>query len=285
MQRKYLYWSIIVLFTIFPIIIDFTLKEDLQRLSASIWSLYRIPTILIMILYPRWKVIFGTAIFYCFLKYTTYFTEEDSISLIEMVALIFNSLVNAAILLTVSYLRLRYIKLLKQMQKLIVIDSVTGLYNRRYFDLYMEKTIPFMKRIKRPLILLMLDIDHFKQVNDNNGHLCGDQALRHISEIIKRNVRNTDAYVRLGGEEFAIILPNTQLAEGQSIAERIRGAVERSNFTYKHIPVPITISIGVTLYCGENVDDFIEKADQALYRAKESGRNQVVCFDALQLAN
>ncbi|WHY94153.1 GGDEF domain-containing protein [Neobacillus cucumis] len=210
-------------------------------------------------MFPSWKIILRAAIFFYFLKYTAYFIEEGSINHIELVVFILNSVVNGAILLTVSFMRLKYLILLKQMQKLIVIDSVTGLYNRRYFDLYMEKTIPFMKRIKRPLILLMLDIDHFKQVNDNNGHLCGDQALRHISEIIKRNVRNTDAYVRLGGEEFAIILPNTQLAEGQSIAERIRGAVERSNFTYKHIPVPITISIGVTLYCGENVDDFIER--------------------------
>ena len=124
----------------------------------------------------------------------------------------------------------------------------------------------------------MIDIDCFKKVNDNYGHLCGDDALKHISEIIKRNVRNSDAYVRFGGEEFAIILPNTHLDEGRILAERIREAVEQSDFTYNNEHIHISISMGVSLYEGEKVEGFIEKADKALYRAKENGRNQVVVF-------
>ncbi|MEC1759869.1 GGDEF domain-containing protein [Schinkia azotoformans] len=276
MRRKGLLWSIIIIFTILPIIIDFNLKEELQRLSTFIWSLYLIPNILIMIIYPKWKVIIGTAIFYSAMKYIAFFIEKESISQLEMIALILESFVNGAILFTVSYFRLGYNKLLEHTQKLIIIDPLTGLYNRRYFDLYMEKTIPLSLRINSPLSLIMIDIDHFKRINDNYGHPCGDEALKHISEIIKANVRNSDAYVRLGGEEFAIILPNTHLDEGQILAERIRKAVEQSNFAHHNEQIPISISLGVSLYKGEEIEGFLEKVDKALYRAKENGRNQVV---------
>ena len=153
MRKKYLFWSIVVFFTIFPVIIDFNLKEELQRLSTFIWSLYLIPNILIIVIYPKWKVIFGTALFFSVLKYTAYFFEEDSINKIEMLALILESFVNGVILFTISYLQLRHNKLLKHIQKLSIIDSLTGLYNRRYFDLYMEKTIPLSQRINSPLTL------------------------------------------------------------------------------------------------------------------------------------
>ncbi|WP_284036459.1 GGDEF domain-containing protein [Neobacillus sp. 114] len=277
--RKKFVWFIIILFTILPIIIVLNLKEEMQRLSSFFWSLYLIPNILIMILYPKWKVIIGTALFYSILKYFTFFFEEESFSKIETAALILESFVNGAILFTVSYFALRHRKLLKHMQKLIIVDSLTGLYNRRYFDLYLEKTIPFCQRTNSPLTLIMVDIDHFKKVNDNYGHLCGDVALKHISEIIKRNVRSSDAYVRFGGEEFAIILPNTHLDEGKILAEQIRKAVEESNFIYHNEHIYISISLGVSLYEGEKVEGFIEKSDKALYSAKEHGRNQVVVFD------
>jgi diguanylate cyclase (GGDEF)-like protein len=277
-RKNYLLWSIVVFFTILPVIIHFNLKEELQRFSTFIWSLYLIPNIMIMILYPKWKVIAGTALFFSVFKYTAYFFEEDSISKIEVLALILESFVNGVLLFVISYLHLRHNKLLKQMQKLIIIDSLTGVYNRRYFNIYMEKTIALSQRINSPLTLIMIDIDYFKKINDNYGHLCGDEALKHISEIIRRNVRNSDAYVRFGGEEFVIILPNTHLDEGQILAERIREAVEQSEFTYNNEHIHISISMGISLYEGEKIEGFIEKADKALYRAKENGRNQVVVF-------
>jgi diguanylate cyclase (GGDEF)-like protein len=102
--------------------------------------------------------------------------------------------------------------------------------------------------------------------------------LKHISEIIKANVRNSDAYVRFGGEEFAIILSNTHLEEGKILAERICEAVEQSDFTYHNEHIHISISMGVSMYEREKVEGFIEKADKALYSAKENGRNQVMVF-------
>lgn len=280
MRQKYLLWSITLFFTIIPVIIENSLNAELQRLSTFIWSLYLIPNILIMIMYPKWKVIIGTAFFYSTLKYFTFLFGEDESNKVEQLLLILDSIVNLVILLTVSYFRLSYNTLLKQMQKLIIIDSLTGLYNRRYFDLFMEKTIPLSQRINSPLILIMLDIDYFKKINDNYGHLCGDEALKYISEIIRRNVRNSDAYVRYGGEEFAIILPNTNLDEGQSLAERIRKAVEQSDFTYNNEHISLSISMGLSLYNrdSDSVEGFIRKADKALYRAKENGRNQVMTF-------
>ncbi|MCH6266586.1 GGDEF domain-containing protein [Neobacillus citreus] len=277
-RRKKILWSIIIIFTILPIVIAFNLKEELQRLSSFFWSLFLIPNIVIMILYPKWKVIVGTALFFVFFKYATHFIEEQSFNNIETVALILESFVDAAILFTVSYFVLRHNKLLKHMEKLTIVDSLTGLYNRRYFDLSMEKTIPFSQRINCPLSLIMIDIDHFKNINDKYGHLCGDEALKHIADIIKRNVRTSDAYVRFGGEEFAIILPNTDLGECKILAEHLRKDVNQSDFTYHQAHIPISISLGISLFKGENVEGFIEKADKALYTAKENGRNQVVMF-------
>ncbi|MHA6261459.1 GGDEF domain-containing protein [Sporosarcina sp. CAU 1771] len=278
MRQKYILWSIIIIFTILPIRIDIVSRVQSHGLSSIAWSLYIVPTILIMIMYPRWKVIIGTAIFYSFLKYTAYFYNYDAISIPQTRALILESFVSFAILLTVSYLRIENNKLLKQQEKLIIIDALTGLCNRRYFDLYMEKVIPLSKRMNSPFSLIMIDVDRFKKVNDTYGHVCGDEALKHISNIIKHTARSSDAYVRFGGEEFAIVLPRTLVDEAQIIAERIREAVEHSDFIFHNKHIPLTISLGVAEYEGEQVEEFIEKSDKALYSAKVNGRNQVMVY-------
>jgi diguanylate cyclase (GGDEF)-like protein len=274
--RKFLFLSLIMIISVLPIIISLNLSEEMQRLSTFVWSIYLIPNILMLVKYPKWKVIIGTASFYSFLKYATHFSDEGLSDNIELTALILESFMNGAVLFTVAYFRIGRNKVLSEMQKLIIIDSLTGLYNRRYFDLYLEKTIPYSQKGNTPLLLIMLDIDYFKKVNDNHGHQGGDEALKQISEIIKNNVKQSDAYVRFGGEEFAIVLPNTDVTEGIRLAENIRKAVEQSSFTYKNKQISITISIGLSKYDGETAQEFIEKADKALYRAKKNGRNQVV---------
>ncbi|GHH99470.1 GGDEF domain-containing protein [Neobacillus kokaensis] len=275
-KQKYIYWIIMVIFSALPIMIDYSLKEKYERFSVFIWSLFLVPNILIIIMHPKWKIIIGSAAFFSFLKYSIVISDGVLNDNLERILLIAGSFVNGSILITVSYFRIRYNKVLEDFKRLAVIDTLTGLYNRRYFDLYMEKII--QKNIS-PLTLIMLDIDHFKLINDNNGHQCGDEALKHISEIIKSNVRSTDVYVRYGGEEFAIILPNTNLDEGRKLAESIRKSVVEEGFTYKGKHIHLSISIGAALYSGENVEDWIEQVDQALYKAKENGRNQVVIFE------
>ncbi|MCM3570449.1 GGDEF domain-containing protein [Neobacillus mesonae] len=277
-KRKYFLWFFIIVSTLFPILIDLSLPENYDRFSTFIWSFFLVPNILFLVLYPKWKYIIGSAAIFSFFKYVVEFSQGTPATSIESMMLISESVVNGAILFTVGYFRIRYNKVLGELRKMTTMDSLTGLYNRRYFDFYMEKIIPLSQRQQSPLTLIMVDIDHFKLVNDNYGHQCGDEALKHVAEVIKNNVRNSDAYVRFGGEEFALILPNTDLNEAVQIAERLRESVEQSDFVYNRRPIHITISMGMTLYRGEKLEEFIEKADQALYRAKENGRNRVISF-------
>jgi diguanylate cyclase (GGDEF)-like protein len=280
-KRKFYYWIIIVLCTFLPWVIESILQEEMDKLSMFLWSIYLIPNFLLMYMYPKWKVIFGSMLFYSFLKYSYEFYFEDVFSdRIETMALFLSSIVNGAILITVGYFNMRYHQLFTHVQKLSLVDPLTGLFNRRYFNLYLEKAILLCE--KDFLVLVMIDIDHFKNINDQYGHQCGDEALKHISDIIKNNIRNSDGYVRFGGEEFAIILPNTNLERGLAFAERIRAAVDQSTFTYKNNQIHFTISLGVSLYSGETEEEFIEKTDKALYQAKENGRNQVVAYHNIQ---
>ncbi|MFS0575413.1 GGDEF domain-containing protein [Sporosarcina sp. 179-K 3D1 HS] len=277
MKRKRFNYSLILifLFTVGLVIIDTILTEEASGHYPFIWSLSLIPIILITNKYPKWKVIIGSGIFYSILKYTTEFSQKINPDNSEISALILGSFINWSITLTFGYYIIKSYKLLLKVEELTITDSLTGIYNRRYLELFMEKTIPISKRTNSSLVFMLLDIDHFKKVNDDYGHQCGDEALKHTSSIINKNIRNSDAFVRFGGEEFAVILPNTDVAEALIIAERIREAVEKSEFIYKNERIHFTISIGVSFYNGGTVEEFIERSDIALYKAKENGRNQI----------
>ncbi|SDN26243.1 two-component system, cell cycle response regulator [Psychrobacillus sp. OK028] len=277
MNKKRFKYSfvLIFLFTVVLVFIDTILTEEASEHYPFIWSLSLIPIILIANMYPKWKVIIGSGIFYSFLKYTTEFSQQINPDNSEINALILGSLINWSIILTIGYFINKSYKLLLKVEELTITDPLTGIYNRRYLELFMEKSIPIYKRTNSSLVFMMLDIDHFKKVNDNYGHQCGDEALRHTSSIISNNVRNSDVFVRFGGEEFAVILPNTDVAEGLIIAERIRADVEKSEFIYKNERINFTISIGVSFYNGDSEEELITKSDNALYKAKEEGRNQI----------
>ncbi len=166
-----------------------------------------------------------------------------------------------------------------QLEQLAVTDYLTNLYNRRYFMQRGEEEFKRENRINQPLTLLMLDIDKFKHVNDAYGHAVGDQVLQQLATIFKSNLREIDILARLGGEEFAMLLPNTGLEEALLLAERVRQAVEstRINLLNGDVQLSVTISIGVTAYSEKmsTISDLLRKADKALYRAKHSGRNCV----------
>ncbi|MGJ9460005.1 GGDEF domain-containing protein [Oceanobacillus sp. CF4.6] len=264
MKRKGFYYLIIILFTFSPVVIDTILTDEANRHYPRTWNLFLIPTIMIVYMYPKWKVIIGASIFYTALKFTTEVTQRTSIETNLMIELIFGSMINWSVTVFVGYFIIKSSNLLKEVEELTITDALTGIYNRRYFDFFMEKTIPFSKKNNNPLIFLLLDIDHFKKVNDHYGHQCGDEALKHISNMIGSNVRNSDAFVRFGGEEFAVIMPNTDAEEGLILAERIRESIEKSDFTYNNERIHFTISIGVSSYSGEEVETFIEKTDNAL---------------------
>ncbi|MFA1689163.1 PleD family two-component system response regulator [Candidatus Rickettsia barbariae] len=168
---------------------------------------------------------------------------------------------------------------LEQSVNLAVKDDLTGLFNRRYFDIHLKQIIEKTNKESITLYLLMCDIDNFKHVNDTYGHQAGDKVLTIVSRILKNTLRVTDLIARFGGEEFTILLTDIDISKAIETAERVRVKIECMNF---HIedqiePLKTTISIGVTKYKKEeSIESFIERADKAMYEAKTTGKNKVV---------
>lgn len=157
-------------------------------------------------------------------------------------------------------------------------DVLTRLANRRYFFERLGTAVDQARRHQRPLSAIMLDLDHFKQVNDRFGHAGGDAVLKAVSEVLRQNARSSDLPGRLGGEELAVLLPETDLDKGRQAAERFRACIEETRpLGEGHV---FTASLGVaSLLNGEDSEGLLARADEALYRAKEGGRNRVVTAD------
>ena len=167
----------------------------------------------------------------------------------------------------------------EKLRELATKDGLTGLFNHRYFQEAIDREISRTIRYDKPLTLILLDIDHFKKVNDTYGHPAGDAVLKVISAIIKKAVRESDLVARYGGEEFAAILPETDLKGGAILAERIRRAVEAMDIPVDGQTIQVTISLGVTTYNLSSGSDgkaaFVSAADKGLYHSKEGGRNKL----------
>jgi diguanylate cyclase (GGDEF)-like protein/PAS domain S-box-containing protein len=163
-----------------------------------------------------------------------------------------------------------------ELRKLAATDFLTGAFNRGYFCGYAEKWIARCQQSGVPCCLLALDADFFKRINDRYGHGIGDEVLKTIVRTCENNVRSDDVVARLGGEEFVIMLPNTTPAVAMQIAERIRAAIEQSEVPAAGELVRFTVSVGVA-DLGDRLDDALQRADAALYLAKQDGRNCVRC--------
>ncbi len=173
---------------------------------------------------------------------------------------------------------------LKELEKLIDRDYLTGIYNRRFFMERFHEELSWSSRYAEPISIMMLDIDHFKRINDTYGHGCGDEILKQIAETMTAELRIEDITARYGGEEFIILLPNTDAEGVFTAAEKLRAAVHDKDFFCENerARIPVTVSIGVATSAPDNEclylppDRLIGQADNALYIAKEKGRNRVV---------
>jgi len=163
------------------------------------------------------------------------------------------------------------------MRKMAMFDFLTGAYSRRAYTDLIQIEYKQSLRNEQPMVLLMLDVDHFKNFNDSHGHLVGDEMLCQIVKTCHDNLRPGDIIGRWGGEEFSILLPNTDLDYGVQVAERLRCAVANLSVPLGIVDVKPTVSIGVTHWknSDKNWDDMVQRADHALYDAKRNGRNRV----------
>jgi len=199
---------------------------------------------------------------------TSSFTYQD----VKMLSLVANQVA----------LAIANARLYTKTRELSVRDELTGINNRRYFQQMLQMEWKRAIRFRRHLSLVMVDVDHFKAYNDTFGHLQGDQALKQIGSLLRNNLREVDTVARFGGEEFVLLLPDTDKPGAIAVAEKVRILSEGHGFlTEEHRDTrSITISAGISTYPDdvEEMDDLIDHADIALYRAKEGGRNRIECF-------
>lgn len=165
----------------------------------------------------------------------------------------------------------------KKLSELARIDGLTGIFNRSHLETRLAAEIERHRRYRRPMSIMLLDVDHFKAVNDVHGHLAGDEVLRQLALLIGNHLRSADLLARYGGEEFVVLLPETDAPSAAGVAEKLRALVECCGFEHDGEAISITTSAGVaSLDAGTGTpDEILKAADTALYRAKELGRNRV----------
>lgn len=239
-------------------------------------------------LWHRWNdlralIFFFIAGYVCFtFLYWTHYDEH--LEIITPAVFFFG----AVLVLFVGTLALETTAEIKRISKLeyeTVTDHLIGIYNRRYLDRKITEELARSRRYGIPLSMMLLDIDHFKAINDRYGHQVGDQVLMGLGKLLIEKVRDTDIIARYGGEEIAVLLPQTAGTAAFDLAERLRQAIETSILVPAgendhHEDISITVSIGVA-ECDAQVSEnriFIQRSDEALYRAKNEGRNRVIAF-------
>lgn len=234
----------------------------------------------------RWKVLSVLILFFiiCYFVfgYNLWLTREELsvlsivISVMLLLEGIFAYVVGQLALQTTND-----VKDIAILQHESITDALIGLKNRRYFDQRICEEVALSKRYKLPLTLILLDVDYFKKINDTYGHTVGDEVLTNLSKLVLEVVRDSDIVARYGGEEIAIITPNTSKAEAELLAERLRGKVEKTTVAMVGATqeiVQVTVSLGICSLSPVITDKeaLLEESDQALYLAKKYGRNKVV---------
>ncbi len=164
-----------------------------------------------------------------------------------------------------------------EIYRLTTVDGLTQVFNRRYFEDAIERELSRSRRYARPLSLVLMDIDHFKKINDTFGHLAGDAVLKDVASTVRSRTRREDVLARYGGEEFALLLPEIDQKGAVQMAEKVRKLVEKHAFAFDGEIIPVTLSAGVATVQAKNEDppELVRRADEKLYESKTSGRNRV----------
>ena len=173
-----------------------------------------------------------------------------------------------------------------ELSELVATDALTGLFNFRHFKTVLQAEMDRSKRSGIPTSLVLVDLDHFKAVNDTHGHEVGNVALQHLAEILRNEVRTTDIVCRYGGEEFAMIFPETHLNLAVKVADRIRVEIQNNPVRLDDKEISLTASMGASVYMKTSVldiDTFVDSVDKFLYEAKQSGRNCICHIDYADL--
>jgi diguanylate cyclase (GGDEF)-like protein len=178
-------------------------------------------------------------------------------------------------------------RLVSELQRLSRHDALTGLLNRRAMEEALEAQLSRSRRTQEPFVVMMLDLDHFKHINDRHGHPVGDRALKHAAGLLQSAMRTTDSLGRFGGEEFVLLLPNTPIEQAEAVAEKVRHLFESSPVENESAPIALSASIGVARWrnSADDISRLLSRADAALFQAKVQGRNRVVtAMDAAAVA-
>jgi two-component system, cell cycle response regulator len=166
----------------------------------------------------------------------------------------------------------------EEIYRMTIVDGLTQIHNKRYLYEALEREVIRARRHMRDLSVLMFDIDYFKRINDQFGHLAGDYVLRELARVVQDRIRRDEVFARYGGEEFAIVLPETPLEGAAALAENLRQRVAEHGFAFQGERIAVTISIGCALLTDDKTaTDLIQRADEKLYEAKRGGRNRVCC--------
>lgn len=246
--------------------------------NSFMWAIL-IPPLSFFLLGKNWGSVFSTIIF-GFCSYVAYQLYENQAT----AEYSFGSFLNVVEVTIALLLMFRfyegtrseaYRELSNQNQKIQLLaetDKLTGLFNREKFDQYLINLISTDNQSNTHLSILLLDVDHFKKINDSQGHLEGDKLLQGLAAILQSRMRPNDLLARWGGEEFVIVLPDTKVENAKDFAEHLRAYVEQNTV----VSINVSVSIGVTqLVANDSVDTLLSRADQALYKAKNEGRNRV----------
>ncbi len=166
----------------------------------------------------------------------------------------------------------------EEIYRMTIVDGLTQIHNKRYLFETLEKELTRARRYERQLSLLIFDIDYFKRINDQYGHLAGDYVLRELARVVQERIRRDELFARYGGEEFVIVLPETPIQGGVTLAENLRTRVASHAFVFQGERIPVTISIGCAMLKDDKAaTELIQRADEKLYEAKRNGRNRV-CY-------